>query len=147
MVATSRVASVFLRIWELICACVVVGLIGTYLSYLGKAHVTSGRMNYVIATASLGIVCSLALGPPFKYSFWAFPIDLAMFVMWMVAFGVMIDVSTVMVSTPTLNLTASIAHWDRGLSIRVVLEQLGLLLGWLLIQPDCISGACGHYSM
>jgi hypothetical protein len=123
---------VCLRIWELICACVVVGLIGTYLSYLGKAHVTSARMDYVIATASLGIVGSLALGPPFKYSFWAFPFDLAMFVMWMVAFGLLIDVSTVRVSTPILNLTAIIAHWNRGLPIRVVLEQLGLLLGWLL---------------
>jgi hypothetical protein len=72
-------------------------------------------MDYVIATASIGIVGSLALGPPFKYSFWAFPFDLAMFVMWMVAFGLMIDVSTVRVSTSMLNLTAMTAHWDRGL--------------------------------
>jgi hypothetical protein len=92
MIGPSRIVSVCLRIWELVCASVVVGLIGTYLSYLGNAHVTSGRMDYVIATASLGIIGSLALSPPLRYSFYACPFDFAMFVMWMVAFGLMVDV-------------------------------------------------------
>jgi hypothetical protein len=95
MVEVSQIVSVCLRIWELICASVVVGLIGTYLSYLDNAHVTSVRMEYAIATASIGIIGSLLLAPPLRYSFYACPFDLAMFIMWMVAFGLMVDVSTV----------------------------------------------------
>jgi hypothetical protein len=95
MVSGSQISSIVFRVWELICACVVVGLIGTYLSYLGNAHVTSARMDYVIATASLSIIGSLALAPPLRYSFYACPFDLAMFIMWMVAFGLMIDVSSI----------------------------------------------------
>jgi len=93
MGSASKITSVVLRVWELICSCVVVGIIGTYLSYLGKAHTTSGRMDYVIATASISLIGSLAFAPPLRYSFYAFPFDLAMFIMWMVAFGLMIDLT------------------------------------------------------
>lgn len=120
MVSGSQISSVVFRVWELICACVVVGLIGTYLSHLGNAHVTSARMDYVIATASLSIIGLLALAPPFRYSFYACPFDLAMFIMWMVAFGLMIDVNRI----PNIALIRA-ARLDAN-SYHSLLEQLAV---------------------
>jgi hypothetical protein len=93
MGSASKIASVCLRVGELICATIVVGILGHYLYLLDKADANAnGRITYTIAIAGTSLGLSVLLMPPFKYSFWAFPVDYALFICWMVAFGLMIDV-------------------------------------------------------
>lgn len=90
----SKILSIVLRVWEIICASVVTGIVGIYLHYLDNAHVgTSSRMSYAIAVGSISIFFGLVLVAPLKYSYWAFPLDFAIFTMWMVAFGLLVDAS------------------------------------------------------
>jgi hypothetical protein len=92
----SKVASVCLRIGELICASVVAGILGHYLYLLDQADDNlNDRIVYTVAMAGISIAFSIILMPPFKYSFWAFPLDFALFICWMVAFGLLVAVSPI----------------------------------------------------
>jgi len=94
MGSASKIASVCLRVGELICATIVVGILGHYLYLLDKADANAnGRITYTIAIAGTSLGLSVLLMPPFMYSFWAFPVDYALFICWMVAFGLMIDLT------------------------------------------------------
>lgn len=87
MVSASRVALVALRIWELICSVIVVGILGHFLYIVSDAGATNdGRAVYSLVVASISTVFSLVFIAPFMYSFLAFPVDFALFVMWLVAF-------------------------------------------------------------
>lgn len=92
MGSASKIASVCLRAIALICAAVVAGIEGHYLYLVNKAGDTAnGRIIYVEVIAGLSIALALILITPWKYSFWAFPIDFAMFICWIVAFGLLMD--------------------------------------------------------
>lgn len=94
MVRASDIVSVLLRIGELICACIVTGLLGTFFHYLSDAHAhASSRLIFLMSIAGISIVATFALSPPVKYTFWAFPFDFIMFVLWMVAFGLIVDLT------------------------------------------------------
>jgi len=86
----SQIISVVCRVGELISASVVAGLVGEYLHYINDANAHAGsRFVYTVALAGISIFFSLVLMPPLKYSFWAFPLDLSLFIMWMVSFGLL----------------------------------------------------------
>ena len=89
----SQITSVVLRAIELISASIVAGIVGTYLHFLGDANVdANGRIVYTIAIAGISIFFSILFMPPLKYSFYGFPLDFALFVCWMVAFGLLVNV-------------------------------------------------------
>jgi hypothetical protein len=94
MGTASKVVSVAFRIGELICACIVLGIISRflYLLDLANAHVES-KIIYAEVIAGISVAASIILLPPFLYSFWAFPFDCAIFICWMVAFGLLNNVS------------------------------------------------------
>ena len=118
----SKIVSVFLRVWEIICAAVVTGIVGYYVHYLHHAHVgTPSRISYAIAIGSISIFFGLVLLAPLRYSFWAFPLDFAIFVMWMVAFGLLVDASGTTLCK-LQKLTDSAAHRNRCLQLNLVLE-------------------------
>jgi len=86
----SSVVSVILRITELISAAVVTGIVGEYTHYVDVANDNPGsRIVYTIAIGGIGIFFSLILMPPFSYSFYAFLVDFALFLLWIVAFGLL----------------------------------------------------------
>ena len=94
MGTTSKAVSVIFRIGELICAAIVVGILGRYLDLVYDASASAnGRIIYTIVIGGISIFFSLILMPPLKYSFWAFGLDFALFICWMVAFGLLINVS------------------------------------------------------
>lgn len=94
MGTASKVASLLFRIGELICAAVVVGILGHYLSVIDDANVNAdSRIVYGLSIGAISLFLSLVFMPPLKYSFWSFPIDYALFICWMVAFGLQVDVS------------------------------------------------------
>jgi hypothetical protein len=128
----SKVVSVILRIGELICGAIVVGIIGRFIYLLGVAGETPGtKILYTEAVAAIGIVAAILLIVPLIYSFYAFPLDLILSIMWFVAFGLMVNVSFAPFVLRTKRLT-SIAHWYKHLHFELVLQLLGILLGlWL----------------
>ena len=76
------------------CAAIVVGIVGEYVNYIDAGHgYDDPKIIYTLALGSLSILFSLLLTPPFMYAFWAFPLDLIFFFMWMVSFGLLEDVS------------------------------------------------------
>jgi len=85
-----RVTSVALRIMEFISACIVLGITSRFIYLVDQGHGrTNSRLIYTEAIAAISLTFSILLSPPFYYSFWAFPLDLALFICWMVAFGIL----------------------------------------------------------
>jgi ABC-type glycerol-3-phosphate transport system permease component len=102
MGTASKVVSVFFRFMELSSASIVAGILGAYLHYIDDAHVgKNGRIIYSIVIAGISIFFSLVLAPPLRYSFYAFPFDFAMFVCWIVAFGLLINVCCHLMDSPS----------------------------------------------
>ena len=94
MGTTSKVALVVFRLGELVCSVIVTALLGRFFYFLnlGNGH-ADGRLVYAQVISCLGIVFSIVLFPPLKYSFYAFPIDAILFICSIVAFGLLADVS------------------------------------------------------
>ncbi|KAG7284913.1 hypothetical protein NEMBOFW57_009528 [Staphylotrichum longicolle] len=91
MGAGSKVALVGLRIWELICSVIVLGILGSFLHRLSDAGVSrDGRIVYGVVTASISTVFSIVFIAPFLYAFIAFPGDFILWIMWLVAFCLLI---------------------------------------------------------
>lgn len=89
----SKVASVFLRIIELCSAAVVAGFGGEYLHYVSNAHDhPNTRLVYTVALAGISIVVSLVCMIPADVLFYGFLLDAALFIMWMVSFGLLVGV-------------------------------------------------------
>jgi len=86
----SKISSVICRIVELFSAAIVVGLVGEYLHYVADAHENAGpRTVYTEALAGISLFFSIVYLPPLKYSFYGFFIDFSLFICWMVAFGLL----------------------------------------------------------
>ena len=80
MGSAHKIVSVLLRCAELICACIVVGILGYFLHQVDLAGDSpNGRIVYATVTAALSIAFSLCLMPPLRYSFWGFPLDIIIF--------------------------------------------------------------------
>lgn len=87
MGTASRVVSVVLRLGELTCSVIVLGLLGRFLSIVSDANVyADSRIIYATVVASMGVLFSILFILPFTYSFMAFPLDFVMFVLALVAF-------------------------------------------------------------
>lgn len=87
---TRKIVSVLLRFLELASAAVVAGLVG---NYLFRSFGSPGsRVVYTEAIAGISIVASLALAIPMHLTFYAFPFDFALFLLWIVDFGLLISV-------------------------------------------------------
>jgi hypothetical protein len=95
MGAASKVIHVILRVWELICSVIVMGILARFIHVLSEAGAPKdGRIIYALIVACISTLYSMVFMPPFMYAFLAFPADLALFIMWLVAFCLLIAVST-----------------------------------------------------
>ncbi|KAH7007683.1 hypothetical protein EDB80DRAFT_764472 [Ilyonectria destructans] len=82
-----KVASVFLRFLELSSAVIVLGILSRLAFNLSIAGVhMDGRLVYTMVVASIAIVYSIFLCPPFDTLFMSFPFDFLLFIMWLVAY-------------------------------------------------------------
>ena len=94
MGTATKVISVLLRIGECICAIIVIALLGRFFYILNLANASvDGRLVYSSVIAGISIFLSIILVVPMKYSFFAFPLDGIVFICWMVAFGLLANVS------------------------------------------------------
>ena len=89
----SKITSVIFRTIEVVSAIIVVSLVGEYLHYTSQAHVRANRdIVYTEAIAGLSLAFSLLMIIPFRFQFYAFGLDFAMFILWMVSFGLLRNV-------------------------------------------------------
>jgi hypothetical protein len=130
MGVVSRGVQVALRIWQLICSLIVLGIIARFLDLVSDAGATrDGRIIYGIIVASISALFALVFVVPILYSFLAFPFDFALFVMWLVLFCLLMTVCILQRLHLAVVLTARPAHRYTHLHCALVLELLGVLLG------------------
>lgn len=90
MPAISRIASLALRVLELISAAVVAGIIGKNLRYADEANARPAkRMIYTEVVAGLSILAAIILLLPMTFAFSLWPVDILLFILWIVAFGLL----------------------------------------------------------
>ncbi|KAG9234916.1 hypothetical protein BJ875DRAFT_375392 [Amylocarpus encephaloides] len=90
----SYVANGVFRVLALISASIVAGIIGHFLYLLGDAGGSANaKIVFTVSLAGISIFFSLVLLPPFRCVFWAAPLDLAIFIMWMTSFGLLENLS------------------------------------------------------
>jgi hypothetical protein len=95
MFIISRLLSVVLRIGEIAFAAVVAGVVGEYLHQFDKAHAwPQSRFIYTEVVAGLSILLALFWLIPFTDSVINWPGDLIFFILWVVAFALLINVSS-----------------------------------------------------
>jgi len=96
MGTASKILSVAFRVWELICSAIVLGIMSRFIWAIRQSplHSPNSRIVYAETVAALGIFFSLILILPMAYSFYAFPLDLSMFIMWMVSFSLLANRSS-----------------------------------------------------
>jgi hypothetical protein len=65
----------------------VLGIVGSFIHQINRAGAGhNSRIIYTIVVASISTAYSLVFVLPFLYSFMAFPVDLIMFILWLVVF-------------------------------------------------------------
>jgi len=94
MGTASKVLLVLFRLADLICAAIVLGFLSRflYLVHLGNGPVAS-KIVYAEVWAALSIAFAIILIVPLDYSFYAFPLDLIMFIGWMTAYGLLYNLT------------------------------------------------------
>lgn len=92
----SKVVSVILRTGEFCSAVIVVSLLGRffYLLHIPSGTSTESRLIYAMVISAIEIVAAMLLIIPLKYSFYAWPLDFIFFILSIVAFGLLANVST-----------------------------------------------------
>jgi hypothetical protein len=92
MPVISRIISVLLRTGEIAFAAVVAGIVGEYLHAYDKADAwPQARFIYTEVIAGLSIILALFWLFPFTASVINWPGDLIMFVLWITAFGLLVN--------------------------------------------------------
>ena len=82
-----KVLSVLLRILQLACAAIVLGILGEFSHRANDNAVNiDNRIIYTMALAGICIIYTLLCVVPFKMQYLIFPMDFILFVMWLTAF-------------------------------------------------------------
>jgi hypothetical protein len=93
MAIASKIISAASRFLALASSAIVAGLLGRFVHHLHSMGFSGGsRVIYALALSGISIFFALLLLIPFKFTFWSFPLDIAMFIMWIVAFGLLTNV-------------------------------------------------------
>ncbi|RMJ17426.1 hypothetical protein CDV36_002886 [Fusarium kuroshium] len=85
--STHKVLSVILRLGQICCAAIVLGILArfSYLLTIRQVH-EDGQLVYAMVVAGMSIIYSFLLCPPFRNLFMSFPCDFILFIMWLVAY-------------------------------------------------------------
>lgn len=93
----------------LVSSVIVAGLLGRFVAHLRQLGSNGGsKVIYTLALSGISIFFALIFLVPLKLQFWAFPFDFAMFVMWIVAFGLLTNVRLLTLLHPFLTYTTNL---------------------------------------
>lgn len=89
-----RIITMLLRLAQLACACIVMGILARFCYQLTVAQATANsRLVYTLVIAGITIVYSVLFCAPFNILSISFPFDFVLFVTWLVAFCLLADQS------------------------------------------------------
>lgn len=92
-----NILSIALRIGELVFSSTVAGITGTHLADTSTSSLWSRRrFVFVEAVAGLGVLCSILFLLPFVSPLVAALVDIWLFVLFLIAFGLVVSVSLVL---------------------------------------------------
>lgn len=92
---THKVLSVIFRVIELVWSVVILGITARAIELINQANGSPNpRLEYALSMACISTVVSLVLLPPIQYTFYCFPLDFALFILWIVCFALLEDVSS-----------------------------------------------------
>ncbi|RKL11928.1 hypothetical protein BFJ70_g16367 [Fusarium oxysporum] len=85
-----KLFSVLLRLWELSCAVIVLGILSRFCYLLTIAQASAdSRIVYAMVTAGISIMFTIFFCPPFDGLFLSFAFDFVLFIMWLVAYSLL----------------------------------------------------------
>ncbi|KAK4231896.1 hypothetical protein QBC38DRAFT_464843 [Podospora fimiseda] len=88
--STARACHVILRPFELACSVIVLGLLSRAIYLINQADIgQDSRILYAEVLAVISTLFSLLFVLPFLYAYLVAPVDVILFIMWMVAFGLL----------------------------------------------------------
>jgi energy-coupling factor transporter transmembrane protein EcfT len=89
-----RAFSVILRLCELACAVIVLAILARFCYLITIARVSvNSRIVYAMVLAGITIVYTIIFGLPFHVLFMSFPMDLILFIMWIVSFALLANLA------------------------------------------------------
>lgn len=89
-----KVLSACLRVFEFCCSGIILGLLARFFYLLDQLDgPLDSRLIFALSMASISVFFSIVLAPPVTYSFYCFPIDLALFVCWLTCYCLLQEVS------------------------------------------------------
>lgn len=133
-----KVISACLRVFEFGCSVIILGILARFFYRLNRIDgPTDSRLVYAITIAAISVTAAIMLVPPVKYSFYCFPLDLALFVCWIVCFALLEDVSEISDESPRCEwplrwTNSTAAHRSKHLQLALVHGLLECLLECLL---------------
>lgn len=146
MGVAARVAQPALRVFQVICSAIVLGILGHFLHELQQAGVSrDGRIIYGVVVGSISLAFALIFVLPMMYSFLAFPGDFILFVMWLVLFCLLISVSCLERCSGYPRADAFAAHRHPHMRLALVLQLLEILLGRVVAAP--LRPRCREFRM
>lgn len=148
-----KVISACLRVFEFCCAIIILGLLARFFYIVNQLDgPTDSRLTYALSISVISVLFTFILIPPLKYSFHFFPLDLALFVCWIVCYALLQDVGSpnyaqhAMIPSLTDQTVQNDSSLGRALALRHGLPATGRSTGTarapgrLLRRPDAPSG-------
>jgi hypothetical protein len=115
MGSAHKVISASLRVFEFGFCVIILGILARFFYLIGKLDVhADSRLVYAISMASISVLLSVVLFPPMKYSFCCFPLDVALFVCWIVVFALLEDLTGTQTCTSGWFEDYWAVHWSGG---------------------------------
>lgn len=125
MGVASKAIHVILRLAQLFFSVIVLGLLANFIRQLNQAGAhKDGRIIYTLVVACISTLFSIVFIAPFMYAFLAFPFDIVLSIMWLIAFCLLASVSSDSVIT-VVDLVREPSHADLSTSERVDAAQRG----------------------
>lgn len=142
----SKITSIVFRASALVSAAIIAGILGQFLSIINDVNVSAnGKIVYAMVIASLALVISIVLIVPCWFTFRAFSLDFIMFLCWMIAFGLLANVSgqppLIMQSRWLMTCRKSLRQRMRArvLGITTIGDTTGVVITGHLSSPQPVS--------
>ena len=118
-----RIVSLVLRAAELAFAAIVAGVNGEYLHKATGTAWDNGRFIYTEVVAALSILFAIIWLFPFSGSFIHWPMDLVLSLCWFAAFGLLVNVSVLLLSLSLLQPTLLCEKIQTRLTMSVLVDR------------------------
>ncbi|KAM0708840.1 hypothetical protein Q7P35_005493 [Cladosporium inversicolor] len=145
----SKVVNVVVRFFQLCSDAIILGIVGWVLHRINIGNgPNNSRLIYVEVLAAMSLVVSIVLLIPFKFVFKAWPLDIILFIMWVVAFGLLADLTGTSTCSGRWYVNYWGWYWSGTASSRACSNWRAVLafscINWILFMVSAMLGAYVH---